>query len=241
MYKNRLKRNSTAVNAVLKTMADGSIVVTKQCKIHIPARWTERYLATVGADNIVTGVMAIIVEDSIYAVSLICSEFRLRPDRVSLIDVDGVAYQEFTFEPGSTMFESTQLLMQDTLVYYLFDEVITKGNVPWYMDYNDLGKMLDSAERYAGTNLARNRELNELIASLIARDANKRTEYYRSAVTKQSDLTTSPPDYVALSSVVYSATSTLTKMAGSYMSEGMISAIVNPSTKVERIESLLRA
>lgn len=234
-----LIRDATKVYPALKEMQDGRVVVSKSTRIQIPARWSDRYLATVGVENYVTGVMAIIVDDMFYAVSNICAQFRLVPDKVSIVTINETEYYDFYFEPGSTIFESTDLLRQDTLVYYLFDEVITKGNVPWYMGYEDLGKMLDSAEKYAGTSLAKNRELNELITSLIARSPKDRTDYFRVLAKGVGDIMS--PDYVALSSVSYSATSTLSKIAGAYMSEGMTSALVNPSTKIERIESLLRA
>ena len=47
--------------------------------------------------------------------------------------------------------------------------------------------------------------------------------------------------WTALNNVRDSATNTTTRLGGSYYSEGVISALVNPSTRPERIESLLTA
>ena len=42
-------------------------------------------------------------------------------------------------------------------------------------------------------------------------------------------------------SVIYAATNTLNKIAGSYMETGVVSALVSPSDREERIEILLKA
>ena len=47
--------------------------------------------------------------------------------------------------------------------------------------------------------------------------------------------------WTALNSVRDSATNTTTKLGGNYYSEGVISALINPSDRVERIESILTA
>lgn len=238
---NKLIRDASVVGKALKEMPDGSMTTLEKCRIQIPARWNDRFLATVGAETFVLGIMAIIINDTHYAVSNVCAQFRLNPDRVSRVMVEDEEYYDFYFEKGSKVFESVNLLKQDTLVYYLFDEIITKGNIPWYMTYNDLGKMLDSTIYYTDTRLAENCEMNELIISLIARDGQDRTKYYRTAIKDQEYVAKTPPEYVALSSVVYSASNTLNKLAGSYMSEGIVSALVSPSTDVSRIEGLLRS
>lgn len=237
----KLIRDASVVNKALKEMPDGGMVAAEQCRIQIPVRWNDRFLASVGAETFVLGIMAIIVNDTHYAVSNVCAQFRLNPDRVSRVMVEDEEYYDFYFEKGSKIFESINLLKQDTLVYYLFDEIITKGNIPWYMTYDDLGKMLDSTVYYTDTHLAENCEMNELIISLIARDSQDRTKYYRTAIEDQEYVSKAPPEYVALSSVVYSASNTLNKIAGSYMSEGIVSALVSPSTDISRIESLLRS
>ena len=64
--------------------------------------------------------------------------------------------------------------------------------------------------------------------------------YYRSVINNRSDLKKNPPVFIPLRSVVYGATNTTNKLAGSYFNEGVISALVSPSTRIEPIEELLR-
>jgi len=113
--------------------------------------------------------------------------------------------------------------------------------VPWYLDYNDLGHIFDTASSHAGANVGTNPEVTELIVSIIARNSKDRTQYYRSCINSLEELKTNPPVFISMKSVPYAATNTTNKLAGSYFGEGVVSALVSPSEKRERIENLLLA
>ena len=85
-----------------------------------------------------------------------------------------------------------------------------------------------------------NPEVMELIASMVSRNQKNRLEYYRHTIQNRDELKTNPPLFVALRSVSDSATNTTNKLGGSYFEEGLTSALVNPTERVERIEDLLR-
>ncbi len=113
--------------------------------------------------------------------------------------------------------------------------------MPWYLDYNDLGHIFDTASSHAGANVGTNPEVTELIVSIIARNSKDRTQYYRSCINSLEELKTNPPVFISMKSVPYAATNTTNKLAGSYFGEGVVSALVSPSEKRERIENLLLA
>lgn len=239
MSKLGLTRNANAILNNLKELPNGSVITTKACKIQIPTRFGERNLAEIGVDIFIPGIYAIIM-DNMYAVSLVNAQIKIAPAKILKKLIEDVEYYEFFFEPGQVMFKSTTLVQKDTLLYYVFDEIITKANIPWFLNYDDLGKLLDSSYHYTGKNIANNQELTELIISLISRDPDDRIKYYRTAVKSYADLDTTPPTYVPLNSVIYSATNTLNKLAGNYINDGIISALVNPTERTERLDSLLR-
>lgn len=128
----------------------------------------------------------------------------------------------------------------DTLVFRIYDEFIAKGRVPWYMGYDELGKLFDTAKTFAGANIGQNHEVTELLVSMIARDPEDRTKYYRQTVKSLGDLVSRPPSIIPLRSVQYSATNTVNKLAGSYWNDALTSALVSPGERTERIEALLR-
>lgn len=235
-----LKREPTKVHSYLRELEDGRLVTTKGCKIYIPTRFAERGLASIGIETHIVGIYAIVVEDLYYGVSMVNAMIRIEPTSTMKVVIEEEEYFEFMFEPGSTVMASTQLVKQDTLVYKIYDEIISKGRVPWYLGYLELGKLFDTAKYHAGANIGGNHEVTELIVSMIARDPKDRTKYYRQTVKTLDDLKRTPPAFIPLRSVTYAATNTTNKLAGSYFNDGLVSALVSPADRVERIEEILR-
>lgn len=236
----RWKREPGEVHKALTILKDGSIITSKGCKIYIPERFVEKQLAIIGAETYVVGIFAIVVEDKFYGVSTTNAMMRVTPTTISTVKFDQDSYLEFSFDPGSIVIATTQLIKSDTLVYYIFDEFIAKGRIPWYIGYEDLGRLFDSADRHAGVSLGANHSILEMFAAAIARNAENRSKYYRHSIVAQDDPEKRPPVFIPLRSITYGATNTTSKLMGSYWNDGLTSALVNPSEKQERIEELLR-
>ncbi len=236
----KLIKDAARVHAVLQELPDGRLVAKKPCKIYIPARFSERNLASIGIETNIVGIYAMVVEDTYYAVSMVNAMIRIEPTSTIKILIDEEEYYEFSFDAGSTVMATVNLVKTDTLVYRIYDEIISKGHVPWYLDYKVIGKIFDTAKYHAGANIGTNHEVTELIISMIARDAKDRHRYYRQTVKSLADIDKNPPAFIPLRSVIYAATNTTNKLAGSYFNQGMVSALVSPADRVERIEELLR-
>lgn len=236
-----LKRDASKVHACLAELPNGKLIAKKELRIYIPARFAERSLAEIGNETNIVGIYAIVTEDNYFGISLVTAMMRIEPSATLRIKINGVEYYEFIFNPGDCVCASTSLVKTDTIVYKIYDEIISKANVPWYINYEDLGRIFDTAKYHAGTNIGANPEVTELIISMIARDKEDKTKYFRTILDKQEDISEKVPAFISLKSVIYAATNTTNKLAGSYMSQGITSALVSPSDREERIESLLRA
>jgi hypothetical protein len=164
----------------------------------------------------------------------------LEPSITNRVKIDGDEYFEFVFNKGASVFKTTTLVKSDSLVYRIYDDFLAKGYVPWYVGYDELGMLFDTASEFAGANIGKNSEVTQLIASIVARDPNDRTKYYRQVVHSLQDLEKIRPVFVPLKSVQYAATNTTTKLGGAYFQQGVISALISPSARQERIESILR-
>jgi len=239
MNPRNLIRDPKRVHDALRQLDDGRLVTTTGCKIYIPVRFEERELASIGIETYIIGIYAMVVEDQYYAVSLVNAMARIDPTSTLRTMIDGDEYYEFVFDPGSTVFPSVDLVKTDTIVYLIYNEIFAKGRVPWYLGYDELAMIFDTARYHAGANIGQNQEVTELLVSIIARNPNNRHEYYRQ-FAKTAEAMKTPPAFIALRSVSYSATNTLNKLAGSYARDGLVSALVNPTDRVERIEELLR-
>lgn len=235
----KLIRDPERIKSCLQELPDESLVAIKKCKIIIPTRFEERSLAEIGMDIFIVGIYAIITEDKYYAVSLVNTMIKITPTSIMKIKIKGVEHYEFTFDPGQVVMPRTNLVKDDILVYRIYDEIISKGKVPWYLTYDDLGHIFDTALSHAGANVGTNPEVTELIISIIARNGKDRTQYYRSSINSLDDIKTNPPVFISMKSVPYAATNTTNKLAGSYWSEGVVSSLISPSTKKERIETIL--
>lgn len=239
MDPSKLVRDAPKVHACLKVLPDRRLITTKGCKIYIPSRFAERDLATIGMETYIVGVYAIVVEDRFYGVSMINAMHRIEPTSTAKVMVDEDEYYEFYFEPGSTVFSTIDLVRKDTLPYKIFDEMFVKGRVPWYISYADAGNIFESAQKHAGADVGGSPEVIKLLAAIIARNPKDRHKYYRSSLTSMADLKKTLPAWIGLRSVTYAATNTTNKLAGSHFNEGVISSLVTPTERRERIEDLL--
>jgi hypothetical protein len=235
-----LIRDAEKIHANLRESSDGKLITLVDCKIYIPVRFSERGLVSIEAETHIVGIYAIVMEDTYYGVSMVNAMIRIDPNGRNIVSIDGEDYFEFLFEAGSAVMASVNLVKSDILVYRIYDELISKGKIPWYLQYTDLAKLFETAIYHAGANIGRDHEVTELLVSMISRNPDNRVEYYRQVVKQESDLKTIKPAFIPLKSVTYSATNTTNKLAGSFFSEGVVSALVSPSLREERIESLLR-
>ena len=240
MDPSKLQRNPDLVRSYFKLLADRSLITTKGCKIYIPVRFAEKGMAEIGIKTYTVGIFAITVEDKYYSVWKINAMTQLTPTSTVKTTINNDEYYEFYFEPGSTVLKSIDLVKTDTLTFKIFDEMFSKGRIPWYLTYDDMGTIFDTANKHAGASVGNNREITELMVSLIARDRKDRHLYYRSVKGSLAELAKNPPAFIALRDVSYSATNTTNKLGGSYFEQGVVSALNTPSESVEPIEDLLR-
>lgn len=238
--KQALVRDAAKAHQYLKELPNGQLFTTKACKIQIPEHFVHRGLAEVGIDTYIYGIYALIFEDGIYAVSNINAMIRITPYKILTTKVNEVPYYEFYFEANSVVIPDLNLVRSNSLIYDIFDELVFHGKIPWFFNYEDVGNLFSTAKKHSDSDVAQSYETIELIASMLARQHNERTKYYRTSLQSEKDKA-NPPDYVPLASVFYSATNTLNKLAGNYFADGLVSALVAPSKETERIESLLRA
>lgn len=234
-----LVRDADRVREHLIELEDGSIVTNRPCKIHVPERFTAKKLAVIGSEIFVFGFFPIIMEDEYYAVNNTIAMMRIRPSSTERVVVDGNPYFEFSFEPGDKVIYTTALVVTDTLTYYMYDEFVAKGNIPWYMNYFDIANMFETAVEHAGVNLG-SRSVIELIISTITRDPLDMTRLYRHILQSLEYATVNPPVVIPFRSVIWNTSDTTSKLNGAFFAEGINSALVNESESVEMLEELYR-
>lgn len=235
----KLVRDGKKVRDCLKELDDGSLIALKPLRIYIPTRFAERNLASVGIETNIVGICATVTEDNFYSVSLINAMWRIEPSATTKLMIGDDEYFEFYFEPGSKVIATLQLVKTDTLVYRIYDEIVSKARVPWYINYMDFGRIFDTAQYHAGANVGENVAMREMLIAMVSRNALDRHQYYRTTIKSFDDIKKKPPVYVPMRSVTYAATNTVNKLAGSRFQDGLVSALVTPTERRERLEDLL--
>jgi len=233
-------RNPDIIKQNLITTKNGQIMTKVPCRIQVPSRFIDRGLGQIGIDTYVMGIFAIIDESNNYSVCNINALVELDPFKTITVTIDDVEYYEFHFKANSVVVKTTDLIRRNVLMYNIFDELVFKGKVPWYMSYEDMGKLFDTAKSHADSNIGETQEVIEFIASIITRSKQDRKNYIRTIAQSYKDVEADKIAYVPMMSVFYSINSTMNKISGSYFSDGITSSLVTPTEKISTVESILR-
>lgn len=236
-----IKRNPDSAKTFLFEDKAGRIFTKQNCEIHMPVRFADRGLGQIGINTFVYGCFPIIFENGDYSVCNVTSLIEIDPFKTTTKIIDEVEYYVFHFKANDIVIKNSQLVKRDTMMFNVFEEFIFKGKIPWYMEYEDVGKLFDTAKEYGDSTVGKNQVTIELLASMIGRTKKNRSKYLRLTVNNYKDININEVAFVPMQSVYYSTNSSINKLTGNYFNDGVTSALVNPSKDVTDIESILRA
>lgn len=234
----KLIRDKDYVLSQLVKTPDDALVCKRQCYICVPSHYFEMELGQIAENVTVMGVFPFIIEGR-YSVSKVISRVVLTPQDTQVIKINDEPYHLFSFEPGSVVVKNINLLKEDTNPYYIYRCFIARGKVPWYIDYDDLLTIFEHTPKYNGVHLGADQSIVALLAATVARDPNNLNSMYRSTLGQSNKATR--PYYVPLTNVQLSADDTISKILGSYMDDGINSALINPSKQISDLEEVLRS
>lgn len=228
-----LVRDPDRVKGSLFVTDNGKIITERGCKAYVPKRYSEKGLAVISGGCTTLGIFGVVIEDKYFSPFIAIANVHLTPDSMTVVNIRDEEYYEFTFEPGSVFIGSREIVKNDALPYVVYNEFYAKGHIPWYLNYTDVGKIFDTSLSYGGLNLHADHAIFEILTAAMARNHKQVREYYR-------HMPEGLVRYIALRNIQLQATSTETKLMGSYFRDGMIGALVSPSTRVEEFGRLLR-
>lgn len=216
------------------------VIARAKLTILIPEYFTRCGLASIGKETYILGVYAIANEQNEYAISNVPALMRISPSFTRQVKIQDQEYLAFEFEPGSVVIENTDLDKNAVLIYPIFNDILSKGRVPFQLTYEDAGKILANAERFAGTGIVKNWEVVATLLSLLARDPKDPKRAFREVVTTFKEVDETQPFWSPIRSVQFLASNTINKLAGSRFQEGTISALTNETEQLEPIDEILR-
>ncbi len=233
-----LIRDADKVRACLKK-DNGGIRAIKPCKLYFPNWYVNTELCGIDDEVRVIGIFAIVVDDKYYSVSKADALIITEPFTTNIVEINGDSYMELVFTPGDMVLKNINLIRTGTLVYRIYNEIVAKGNVPWYFNLMDLCFVFDTAQLHGGVNLNTDSAILELIASCMARQKNDISKYYRHQTFGKAD-DVKNLKFISLNNVAHQASDTTSKLLGAYFNTGVTSALVTQNNHTESIETVLR-
>lgn len=236
----KLKRDPKAINSNLIKTPTGQIKAKEDMYIHVPSIYLDRELAFLnGKDKQLLGVMALICGDA-YSVLRVPNLFNISPLDHVRVTINDVEYLEIFFPAGSTVFKTASVIVNDAVVYDIYD-LYTDTNIdPWFLTALDRAALLDETAFYIKSSYGANRNVMKVVWAFTMRQPHDRTKYFRTSLLTQSDWDTKKPVYIPFKSVIFGPKTTTAKFNGAYFDLARAAALVNPSEKSDDMEKILR-
>jgi len=211
---------------------DNKVYTKEKTIIEFPKWYEDKELLDIQDVTYLYGIFAIIVDDR-YSVSCIPTLINTTPIIIREVErADGV-YTQFIYGKDDVLIDNLNVVKKDLLSYNLFENFFVYAKVPWFVEYEDLIKILDNLHNYAASNLGNNFIASELVTSFIARTKKDKSVFSRQDVTAEVA-------YVDLTNVYFSALSTLNKLGGNFFQQSLTSALVQKEEEPTRLENLVR-
>ena len=226
-----LIRDAKQISSQLYTKGE-KIYCKQKTIIEFPKWYEDKELASIQEVAYIYGIFAIIIGDK-YSVSVIPTLIPTIPILVNEIEREEVIYTQFVYGKDDCIIENINVVKHDILSYNFFETYFMYAREPWYVEYEDLIKIMDNLVPYAKSNVGDSHISSELVVSYITRSKGNRKQFYRQVEGK------SKYEYVDLMNVYSSVFSTTNRLAGGYFTNGMVSSLVQPSKTVSKIETLV--
>lgn len=234
---NRLKRNADSIKKKLKVVGDMTIA-KDDLLVMFPTRYIDKKLCFIGNDVKVIGLYAVIDYSNNYGVVSAPIFQNLSPNNISDVEVNNVSYKLLLFDKDAPFLSSNKLIVSDSFIYNEFSELFLSGNIPWYINYQDLVSVFLETKKYANSNIGNDSMAFEILTSIVSRDPSNKRVYFRQILNKHEDIN---PAFIGLNNLYYSFDNTGAKILGNYFGEGVIAAIIDKEKKTSATSEILRA
>jgi len=234
------KRDPEYFKTILK-QSDNKVVTKKDLIVLFPQKFVDKGLTDLGVESYVLGIIAIVDPDTEkYTVLKIPGRLQMMPMEIEKVLIDDTEYVMLEFEANTDLISDARVVKEVDFMFDIFDTLLIKGKMPWYLNYRDPVDVFAKMKKYTGTKAANNRMTFELLTSIIARYKDNKKIQYRNYVNEAGKEIPESLAWVGLENIFYSFNSTLSKVAGAYMELGIVSAILDPEKEISDLEHVVR-
>lgn len=229
-----LKRNPEAISKLF-VVKNGVTTVTEEVVVLFPDRFINAKLCQLGTTVNVISLYAIVDGNENYAVCSAPIVQTLAPSIIKNINIEDKPYKALMFNKDSVYLPNNNLIARSDIIFNILDELIIKGNVPWYMDYEDLSNVIIKSKKYASHGIGNDSLAFEILTSIASRLKEDKRIYYRHKKPGYKD----KPEFVGLNNPYYSFNNTGARLIGSRFGAGLNTALVDPEKKSSATTEIL--
>lgn len=231
-----------AIKSLLVKTDDGRIVCKDDIDIVFSELYIEKNLCSI-MDTVNTIGMFAIIHPSTgnFGVFMIPAMVDLNVTLMNKFVNQDVTYRVLSYKKYDTIMEQSEVIVNDKLSYYLYNNFVELARVPWYIHYDALLGMFDQEWHYVGKLLTDVPQVIDMLISSIARDSKNDAMLYRGVVKSKEDIFANPPKWIPMKNISMGPADTMNKILGAYYDDGLASAIAKPSDVTTDVEKIMRS
>jgi len=225
----------TDVSPYFKFEKNQWIFTGKELKVYIPEVYQGRNLLSIGNTASSLGVLQLRINGKYEATLLLLNKIEIEFESDSKVTEHEYEYIVLNVLPGQALIRNTRLVKDPGSIYNIFMTFVALGKLPPFLDYDATQSIFDNDRLVCGASLGVNHSIWEMVFAHMHRDKEDPYTFYR--YTKMDK----EPQIVSLHAISHGPQSTSAKVIGGYMSDGLVSALVDKSEKESSlIENMLR-
>lgn len=220
-----------------KTQGKKLIFTGNKLEAYVPLRFEIHNCLFVGETVKTIGFFDMVINSTIPSGLRVSALVEMAPTSVETTTIDGDSFLKLTFQPGDVFLVTTDYVRSKRLSYVLFYEMTYGGHYPKFVDNTLSGMIYNYVNRDTGLKVDLNQAMYELMDAHLSRSKDDVNILWR-----LTDMT-QPPNRVGLHRQAQLTTSVTSKLSGSYLKQGLESALSMDPKNLQRSDSedLLRS
>lgn len=232
-----LKRDRAKIRRAYTVNEDFSVTANRALEVHVPKRFTENGMATMGDKVTTTMVVGLVIPGECYSPWIYMADVTMSPMGLREVNINGTQYVIMEFEEGDTIVESLRYIKDPNKNYAFFMEFDLYAKLPWYVSDSDFTALYDHAGKQTGSISGGTPQHMRIYASLMLRDPDNLDNAYRHS---KAMLEGRPPVIVGLNNGSMLIDGTFYKLTGGYLQDNTVGAIINQDNKVTDMEKIVK-
>lgn len=227
-----LIRDKNFMDSLISIKGD-KVYCSKRCSIEFPSWYFDKNMGGMGRDISYIGIASIIVDNK-YCITTIPTIVRSNPIDMSQVERGGQQYTRLEFGPGDPIFSNTHVVKETLMSYDFFNHFFLRTKVPWFIEYDDMVKLMNNLMYYAGSGVGKSPIGNELAVSFITRDAKNPENFFR-----QTGMT-GEYVFIDLMDVYLSVRNVIDRLTGGYFKDALVGSLLDDPQDPTNLEIHLK-